>query len=53
MKVPFLDLQASYLELKNEIDVSIARVLESGRYIGGTEVESFEDKFSNTILNYH
>ena len=47
MKVPFLDLQASYLELKNEIDVSIARVLESGRYIGGTEVESFEDKFSN------
>jgi dTDP-4-amino-4,6-dideoxygalactose transaminase len=46
MKVPFLDLQASYKELKNEIDESILRVLNSGRYIGGLEVESFEDEFS-------
>ena len=47
MKIPFLDLHASYKELQNEIDSSISRVLSSGRYIGGSEVESFEDEFSN------
>ena len=47
MRVPFLDLHASYLELKNEIDSSIARVLSSGMYVGGSEVETFEDNFSD------
>ena len=47
MKVPFLDLHASYAELQNEIDSSVSRVLNSGRYIGGSEVESFEEEFSN------
>lgn len=47
MKVPFLDLHASYIELQNEIDSSVSRVLNSGRYIGGLEVESFEEEFSN------
>jgi dTDP-4-amino-4,6-dideoxygalactose transaminase len=47
MKIPFLDLHASYIELQHEIDSSISRVLSSGRYIGGSEVESFEDEFSN------
>ena len=41
MKVPFLDLRAAYLELKPEIDASIARVLDSGWYILGEEVEAF------------
>lgn len=42
MKVPFLDLHAAYLELKPEIDAAIARVLDSGCYILGPEVEAFE-----------
>jgi dTDP-4-amino-4,6-dideoxygalactose transaminase len=42
VKVPFLDLRAAYLELKPEIDAAVARVLDSGWYIGGEEVESFE-----------
>jgi dTDP-4-amino-4,6-dideoxygalactose transaminase len=42
MKVPFLDLRAAYLELKPEIDAAIARVLDSGWYILGPEVEAFE-----------
>jgi dTDP-4-amino-4,6-dideoxygalactose transaminase len=41
-KVPFLDLRAAYMELKSEIDSAIARVLDSGCYILGEEVESFE-----------
>jgi dTDP-4-amino-4,6-dideoxygalactose transaminase len=46
VKVPFLDLRATYLELKPEIDAAIARVLDSGWYIGGEEVESFEAEWA-------
>jgi len=42
----FLDIKASYYELKSEIDSAVARVLESGWYILGNEVEEFEDQFS-------
>jgi dTDP-4-amino-4,6-dideoxygalactose transaminase len=44
--VPFLDLKAAYLELKNEIDAAVARVLASGWYILGEEVEAFESEFA-------
>jgi dTDP-4-amino-4,6-dideoxygalactose transaminase len=44
--VPFLDLHASYLELKSEIDEAIARVLASGWYVLGPEVEAFETEFA-------
>jgi len=40
--IPFLDLRAGYLELKAEIDAAVARVLISGWYILGPEVEAFE-----------
>lgn len=46
MKIPFLDLRASYLELKPEIDSAIARVLVSGWYILGAEVEAFEAEYA-------
>jgi dTDP-4-amino-4,6-dideoxygalactose transaminase len=42
MKIPFLDLGASYRELKPEIDAAVHRVLDSGWYILGPEVEAFE-----------
>jgi dTDP-4-amino-4,6-dideoxygalactose transaminase len=45
--VPFLDLKAPYLELKPEIDSAIHRVLDSGWYILGEEVESFEASYAN------
>jgi dTDP-4-amino-4,6-dideoxygalactose transaminase len=44
--IPFLDLRAAYLELKNEIDAAAARVLDSGWYILGDEVEAFEREFA-------
>jgi dTDP-4-amino-4,6-dideoxygalactose transaminase len=46
MKVPFLDLGAAYRELQTEIDAAVARSLGSGWYIGGKEVESFEQDFA-------
>ena len=46
MKVPFLDLGAAYRELKSEIDSAVSRVLESGWYILGPEVEAFESEWA-------
>ena len=46
MKVPFLDLKAQYLELKEEFDAAYARVMDSGTYISGKEVEAFEAEFA-------
>jgi dTDP-4-amino-4,6-dideoxygalactose transaminase len=46
VQVPFLDLKAPYLELKVEIDETIARVLASGWYVLGPEVEAFEGDFA-------
>lgn len=46
MHVPFLDLRAAYLELKDELDTAVSRVLASGEYILGKEVEAFESEFA-------
>ena len=46
MKVPFLDLKAGYIELQPEIDGAIKRVLESGWYILGEEVDVFEQEYA-------
>lgn len=46
MKIPFLDLKAPYLELKDELDSAYHRVMESGWYILGQEVEAFEEEFA-------
>ena len=40
--IPFLDLKAPYVELQQELDEAISRVVSSGWYIGGREVEHFE-----------
>lgn len=47
MNVPFLDLKSTYLELQPEIDETVQRVLHSGSYIGGAEVEAFENAFAD------
>lgn len=44
--IPFLDLGAAYRELKPEIDAAVSRVLESGWYILGPEVEAFEAEWA-------
>jgi dTDP-4-amino-4,6-dideoxygalactose transaminase len=46
VKVPFLDLKAAYLELKEELDAAAQKVLNSGWYILGSEVSSFESEFA-------
>ena len=46
MNVSFLDLNAPYWELKTEIDAAYQRVMESGWFIMGAEVEAFEREFA-------
>lgn len=49
----FNDFRLQYDQIKEEIDSSIQRVLNSGRYILGKEVESFEKEFAEYIgVNY-
>ena len=44
--IPQTDPRASYLEHKAEIDTAIQRVLDSGWYILGKEVDAFERAFA-------
>ena len=46
MEVPFLDLQAAYIEMKDELNLAALSVLASGSYILGSEVEAFEEEFA-------
>jgi dTDP-4-amino-4,6-dideoxygalactose transaminase len=44
--IPQTDPKAGYLAHKAEIDAAIARALDGGWYIGGTEVQAFEREFA-------
>lgn len=52
MKVPFIDLDKQYSNIKSEVLGSIKKVLESQKYIQGDFVRSFEDKFC-TLSGYN
>ena len=51
--VPFLDLKDGYEELRSEIDAAVARVVQSGWYILGPEVDTFEEKYANYTRAKH
>jgi dTDP-4-amino-4,6-dideoxygalactose transaminase len=53
MSIPFLDLGAAYRELQSEIDAAVAKSLASGWYIGGTEVEAFEQEYADFTQARH
>lgn len=46
MNVPFVDLRAQYLAIKEEIDSAIERVLSETAFIGGSFVREFEQAFA-------
>ena len=47
MKVPFLAFTPIYEELRAELDAAFARVMRSGWFVLGPEVEAFERAFAN------
>jgi dTDP-4-amino-4,6-dideoxygalactose transaminase len=46
VNVPFLDLRTAYRELQAEIDAAVGRVVSSGWYVLGPELEGFEAEFA-------
>jgi dTDP-4-amino-4,6-dideoxygalactose transaminase len=46
MDVAFLDLKAPYRELQAELDAAYRRVMESGSYLLGRELEAFEKEYA-------
>lgn len=49
MIVPFFDSTRQLKSIRKEINLAIKKVLDSGKFILGEEVEKFENKFSNYI----
>ena len=45
--IPFLDLKAINAQYRNELVDACTRVIDSGWYIGGSELEKFEQQFAN------
>jgi dTDP-4-amino-4,6-dideoxygalactose transaminase len=45
MNVAFLDLASAYSEIQSEIETSILASLRSGWYVGGRDVEAFEEEY--------
>lgn len=46
MKVPFLDLKAQYVSMKDEIHAAIQQVLDQTAFAGGPFVAQFEKEFA-------
>ena len=46
MTVPFTDLKLPFLEIKEELEAAYHRVMESGWFILGKELEAFEAEFA-------
>lgn len=44
--VPFYDLAAVHQAIRHEIDAAVARVISSGHFVLGPEVEAFEREFA-------
>lgn len=53
MNVPFADLHAQYLNLKDELDSAIAEVIRSSAFIRGPFVEHFEQSFAGVMQRKH
>lgn len=46
MQVPFLDLKRTYREISDKIEPKILNIMSHGAFVGGPEVNSFEEEFS-------
>src|SRR5512133_1953102 len=44
--IPFLDLGRQLRPIRAEVDAAVGRVLDSGQFILGPEVEAFENEFA-------
>src|SRR5439155_23526744 len=47
--IPFLDLVQQHVELEEELVQAFRRALRSAHFVGGSEVEAFENEFAQYI----
>jgi len=47
--IPFVDLKAQYLTIKDKIDTAIYNVIENTSFIGGEEIGQFEKEFADFL----
>jgi dTDP-4-amino-4,6-dideoxygalactose transaminase len=48
-RVPMRDLAAEHAALRTDLDRALARVLDSGQFIGGPEVAAFESELAGSV----
>jgi len=53
MKVPYMDIPAQYRTISADIDAAIKKVLESGAFILGPELEALEKEFASFCGGQH
>lgn len=53
MKIQFLDLKSINLKYESEIKDAVSKVIDSGWYIRGKQVEAFEKEFANFCGTKH
>lgn len=46
MKIPFVNLHAQYLALRDEIDTAVAKVIAESSFVRGPHVDAFEKNFA-------
>tara|TARA_B100000963_G_scaffold31269_1_gene23148 strand:- start:9752 stop:10855 length:1104 start_codon:yes stop_codon:yes gene_type:complete len=49
MEIKFIDLNIQYQNIKKEIDDAIKKVIRESSFIGGEEINRFENNFANLI----
>ena len=52
MRIPFVDLHAQYLTIKEEIDRAIGEVIAESAYIRGPHVDAFEQVWARYANQY-
>ena len=53
MNVPSLELKPAYEELRGALDAAYRRVMDSGRYLFGPELEAFESEYAHSVGTAH
>lgn len=51
--IPFVDLNAQYLTIKDKIDLVISDVIQKSLFVRGTYVENFEQMFAKVMERQH
>jgi len=46
LRVPFSDLAAQTTEVRSKLDIAWTQVVDSGRFVGGSIVERFEQEWA-------